>query len=165
MITELKKGFCYRWVGEKKRPKGFAIGGAMDFIMDGKPHLYLDNGHFADDPSYSRWNWTAAFPYLEELGQLTTKEWEKPFPWWWTGKPTECWAWDEDPEDKEITWIYGVVPDCIMPFLDKDDFYWKNAEPRFPENIKEEFYLTKKLNGEIKAETKLTEEQLKELGL
>lgn len=164
MITELKKNYCYRWVGEKKRPKGFSDEGAMDFIMDGKPHLYLDNGHFADDPSYSRWNWKFAFPYLEELGQLTTKEWEKPMPWWWTGKPVKCRVWDKNPDC--IKYIYRVNPDEHYSYVDKEGRRWKNAEPIIePDQPKAEFFLTKKLNGEIKAEAKLTREQLKELGL
>ena len=38
MIERFEVGKSYRWIGEKTRPEGWAIKGAMDILLDGKPH-------------------------------------------------------------------------------------------------------------------------------
>jgi len=36
MIERFEVGKSYRWIGEKTRPEGWAIKGAMDILLDGK---------------------------------------------------------------------------------------------------------------------------------
>ena len=169
MIKEFKSGHWYRWTGPKERQSGWNSEGEMDFILDGKPHQCKEGcggwASFYDSIEFDySWDWHDDLQSIEELS-YKYKPFKHPFPDWWDGVPILCKVRDvkTDPEPKQ-DFIVAVVPDDNYPYKTMGAS-WVYAEPVIKTEPTEEYYLTKKVSGEVKGETRLTPEQIKELGV
>jgi|GEM_PF-5058235 len=169
MITEFKSGHWYRWTGPRERQDGWNDAGSMDFILDGKPHQCKEGrrrlASFFNSPESNHiWDWVGYEACFEEP-PYKYKPFRNPFPDWWDGIPILCKVRDvkTDPEPKQ-DFIVAVVPDDNYPYKTMGDS-WIHAEPVIKTEPTEEYYLTKKVSGEVKGETRLTPEQIRELGV
>ena len=166
MIKEFKSGHWYRWTGPMKRQDEWSIHGGMDFILDGKPHQCDQGGgvsaSFYDSPRDCKWTWSNVIEYFEEL-PCKYKSFENSFPDWWDGIPILCYVWDEVGRSNEA-YVQAVNPDVFFKYF-ADGMWWKHSEPVIKTEPTEEYYLTRKVSGEVKGETRLTPEQIKELGV